>query len=144
MRIIKYFRNSLSLKQLKANQTAQDYNARYSPFTRGCKKGLIKLVKTDNNGVSFVESPYILRVSGTPVYVKITATGSRSQDFQQANNHFGFKEKPLGYTWHHLDDYNVNTNTFTLELVLTWAHRATTPHSGGCAQYKAATGQHYK
>ena len=55
-----------------------------------------------------------------------------------------FKKTPPGYTWHHLDDYNVTTNTFTLELVLRWAHRATTPHSGGCAMYKAATGHRYK
>lgn len=35
---------------------------------------------------------------------------------------FKHKEKPDSYTWHHLDDYNVETNTCTLELVLSKAH----------------------
>ena len=40
-----------------------------------------------------------------------------------------------GYVWHHLDDYNVEKNTITMELVMDEAHNASKPHSGGCAQY---------
>ena len=143
MRITKYFRNSLSLKQLKANKAAQDYNAKYSPLTQGYKKGLIGLTRTDNGGVYFRHSPYIYSQNSHPVYIVIIATGSRRKDFKLANEKIGFGKTPSGYTWHHLDDYNVKDGTFTLELVECWAHRATAPHSGGCAQYKAATGHRY-
>ena len=130
--------------QEKANKAAKDYNCKYKPLTHGLLNGLTNLIRTDNGGVSFIRSPYIYKINGLPVYVTIKATGSRSNDFKQANKYFGFSEKPLGYTWHHLDDYNVRDNTFTLELVESQAHRATTPHSGGCAMYQATTGRRYR
>ena len=55
----------------------------------------------------------------------------------------GIETRPEGYTWHHLDDYNVEKNEITMELVETKAHKASYPHSGGCAQYKAVTGKKY-
>ena len=130
--------------QANADKAAQNYNSRYKPLKRGRQKKLIGLKGTRNGGVSFRKTPYIFHIFGRPVYTKNEATGCRWKDFKLANAKFGFLKTPPGYTWHHLDDYNVATNTFTLELVLTWAHRATTPHSGGCAMYTAATGRHYK
>lgn len=53
------------------------------------------------------------------------------------------EETPDGYVWHHVDDYNVEDGTITLELVEDEAHNATKPHSGGCAQYDAVNGSSY-
>lgn len=52
-------------------------------------------------------------------------------------------ETPDGYVWHHLDDYNVEKNTITMELVMDEAHNASKPHSGGCAQYDSVNGPTY-
>ena len=49
--------------------------------------------------------------------------------------HSDHSTPPDGYVWHHLDDYNVEKNTITMELVMDEAHNASKPHSGGCAQY---------
>ena len=136
--------NYFSLTQAKANKAAQDYNTKYNPLKRGFQKGLIGLKGTRNGGVSFRKTPYIFRILGRPASVKIKATGSRRKDFKLANTKLGFIKTPSGYTWHHLDDYNVLDGTITLELVESWAHRATTPHSGGCAMYKTATRHCYK
>ena len=54
------------------------------------------------------------------------------------------KADQKGTHGHHLDDYNVAENEITMELVVTDAHKASYPHSGGCAQYKAVTGKAYK
>lgn len=35
-----------------------------------------------------------------------------------ANQAMGLLETPDGYVWHHLDDYNVEKNTITMELVM--------------------------
>lgn len=144
MRKRKHLYIHLLLQQEHADKVARDYNTRYNPLKHALRKGLTNLIRTDNGGVSFISSPYIYKINENPICIEITATGSRSKDFKYANKLCGFSETPPGYTWHHLDDYNVTTNTFTLELVLRWAHRATTPHSGGCAMYKAATGHCYK
>lgn len=144
MRIREYFYTYFSLQQANANNAARDYNTRYNPLKHGFLKGLIGLTLTDNGGVSFKDSPYIYLVNGMSACIIIKATGSRKKDFKQANEFYVFSETPPGYTWQHLDDYNVHNGTFTLELVESWAHRATTPHSGGCAMYKAATGHCYK
>ena len=65
----------------------------------------------------------------------IQATDNRNNDFKMANQAMGLLETPDGYVWHHLDDYNVEKNTITMELVMDEAHNASKPHSGGCAQY---------
>ena len=53
------------------------------------------------------------------------------------------KEVPEDYVWHHVDDYDVESGTITLELVEDEAHNAAKPHSGGCAQYDAVNGPSY-
>ncbi len=73
----------------------------------------------------------------------IEATGNRNADFEAANKLMGYDETPDGYTWHHLDDYNVSTNEATMELVITDAHMDSYPHAGACAQYDAVNGPTY-
>ena len=48
----------------------------------------------------------------------IQATDNRNNDFKMANQAMGLLETPDGYVWHHLDDYNVEKNTITMELVM--------------------------
>lgn len=134
-------------QQLIANKTAQDYNATRSPYERGVEKGLTDITKTENNGVSFRDSEALYKTeNGKKAIVSIEATGKRNKDFQLADQWLkeqGVDSRPKGYTWHHVDDYNVKTNKLTLELVLTDAHEKTYPHSGAAAMYDAVYGPSY-
>ena len=134
--------------QAVADKAAQDYNASRKGYEKALEKGYIGVEKTPNGGPSFANSEYIYKKDGNKMIVTIKATGSRSQDFAQADKYikekYGIESRPDGYTWHHLDDYNVAENEITMELVVTKAHEASYPHSGGCAQYKAVTGKTYK
>ncbi len=79
--------------------------------------------------------------------VRITYTGSRRQDYAAANKAAGYgttQKPPTGYTWHHVADYDVKTNTGTMQLVRTDAHQSSLPHDGGVKQYEQATGETYK
>ena len=106
------------------------------------------VIRNERNGVDFADTPYLYPVGpGQKSIVKIEYTGSRRQDFAAANSAGGFgttQTAPLGYTWHHLDDYDPVTNTGTMQLVRRKAHEATYPHNGGVKQYKDATGKDYK
>ena len=134
--------------QAVADKAAQDYNASRKGYEKALEKGYIGVEKTPNGGPSFANSEYIYKKDGNKMIVTIKATGSRREDFKQADKYikekYGIESRPDGYTWHHLDDYNVAENEITMELVLTDAHKASYPHSGGCAQYKAVTGKTYK
>ena len=134
--------NTLEL-QKKADEVAQEYNTRYNPSNRVINKGYKNVIKTPNGGVSFSDSDYIHKINDAKTKTQIEATGSRNGDFDVANAKFGFKEVPDGYVWHHVDDYNVEKNTFTLELVRGDAHNAAKPHLGACAQYDAVHGPSY-
>ena len=70
-------------------------------------------------------------------------SGNRNNDFKMANQAMGLQKTPDGYVWHHLDDYDVEKNTITMELVMDEAHNAAKPHSGGCAQYDSVNGPTY-
>ena len=130
-------------RQLAADNVAKNYNAKYKPSAKAVKKGYIGIKETPNGGVSFADSEYMYMKNGKPVIEVINATGNRSADFAQANRKCGFDRTPEGYTWHHLDNYNVSKNTMTMELVQKPVHNALRPHSGGCAQYDAANGPSY-
>ena len=134
--------------QAVADKAAQDYNASRKGYEKALEKGYIGVEKTPNGGPSFANSEYIYKKDGNKMIVTIKATGSRREDFKQADKYikekYGIESRPDGYTWHHLDDYNVAENEITMELVVTKAHEASYPHSGGCAQYKAVTGKTYK
>jgi hypothetical protein len=155
------FGAGMEYKQIKADVIAQKYNTKNHPLTTAQKNGLDNIQTTRNYGADFANSDYILRVNnggvsttGQPIVVKIKATGMRrgkNGDFDLANKialeKYGIDTSVFdgnGYTWHHLDDYNVRNGKITMELVETWAHKATVPHSGGCAQYKAVKRKKYK
>lgn len=134
----------LKALQEQADNAAQEYNDKYSPYDRAVSKGVEGVTETPNGGVSFENSDALyVTEDGRKGVVTIEATGSRSTDFDKANEALGLDEKPDGYTWHHLDNYNVKDNTVTLELVRDDAHNSAKPHSGGCAQYDAVHGPTY-
>ena len=104
------------------------------------KKGYVVPLK-ENGAPNF--SGYIVKVaSGQKNVLKnFFYTGSYTKDFAKADILAGFTEKnprPANTTWHHVEDYNSNTNTGTLQLVQRNVHQATNPHKGGAAQYRAA------
>lgn len=135
---------TLKEKQEIADTTAQEYNKKYNPYEKAQKKGIDGIKKTDNGGVSFAETDRIyIKEDGIKCVVKIEATGKRTSDFDAANKAMGLDETPEGYVWHHVDDYNVEDGTITLELVDDEAHNASKPHCGGCAQYDAVNGLSY-
>jgi len=127
-----------------ADDAAQSYNSKYDPYNRSVQKGVDNVKQTDNGGVSFEDSDSIYTTEdGRKAVVVIQATGNRDRDFDQANKALGIDKEPDGYVWHHVDNYNVKDNTFTLQLVKDEAHNASKPHSGGCAQYDAVYGSSY-
>ncbi len=132
------------MQQDIANTAAQAYNEKYQPYQRALRKNIAGVIETPNGGVSFRNSDVIyIKNDGTKCIVTIEASGDRTVDFDRANSLLDLKETPDGYVWHHVDDYNVKTNTITLELVKDEAHNATKPHAGGCAQYDAIYGSNY-
>lgn len=93
--------------------------------------------------MSFQGSEYMYYYNGQEARKTIQATGNRNNDFKMANQAMGLQKTPDGYVWHHLDDYDVEKNTITMELVMDEAHNAAKPHSGGCAQYDSVNGPTY-
>jgi A nuclease of the HNH/ENDO VII superfamily with conserved WHH len=100
-----------------------------------------------NGGVDFAGHPNLYPVSpGQRNIVSIEYTGTRPRDFGAANLKGGFgstQRAPLGYTWHHLDDYDPISNTGTMQLIERSTHEAAYPHFGGVAQYEEAVGIPY-
>lgn len=135
---------TLEEQQEIADVAAQEYNDKYRPCDRAIRKGVDGVSETKNGGVSFENSSAIyVDNDGNKACVSIEATGNRTSDFDAANRAFGLSETPDGYVWHHVDDYDVKSNTITMQLVKDEAHNATKPHSGGCAQYDAVNGPTY-
>ena len=135
-----------SIKQLqqKADNTAKIYNKKYRVAERAKLKGITGITETPNGGISFKGTDYVYKLdNGKEAIHTIKATGDREKDFEILDKIFQFKKRPKGYTWHHLDDFNVETGEMTLELVKTDIHRAINPHSGGCAQYDVIYGPSY-
>jgi RHS repeat-associated protein len=106
------------------------------------------VTRNENGGVDFANSPYLFPVEGEQLnVVRIEYTGSRRKDFGAANKAAKISESqkpPELYTWHHLDDYDPQTNTGTMQLIKREVHEATYPHKGGIAQYEKHTGKKYK
>lgn len=115
------------------------------PAGRAAERGYPGVGTTANGGATFVDTSYLYPAGkGQRSVVEILLTGSRRADFKLANKLGGFADKPDGYTWHHVGDFNPATGTATLELVRTGAHTATYPHSGSVAQYEKFFGRTYK
>lgn len=135
---------SIEEKQKIADDAAQRYNEEKKPYERAVAKGVQGVTETKNGGVSFAESDSLyVTDDGKKAIVSIEATGNRTKDFDAANKEMEFDETPEGYVWHHVDDYDVEKGTITLELVADEAHNKSKPHSGGCAQYDAVNGSSY-
>lgn len=135
---------SIEEKQKIADDAAQKYNEEKKPYERAVAKGVQGVTETKNGGVSFAESDSLyVTDDGKKAIVSIEATGNRTKDFDAANKEMKFDETPEGYVWHHVDDYDVEKGTITLELVEDEAHNESKPHSGGCAQYDAVNGPSY-
>lgn len=73
-------------------------------------------------------------------------SGTRAMDFTRANTELGVASKPVNYTWHHLDDFEVvNGKVYcTMQLVKSEGHGGAgitgMAHSGSVAQWKAYFG----
>ncbi len=114
---------------------------------RAASRGYTNIKTTKNGGPTFKDSSYLYpESSGVKNVVKIKLKGSRYQDFKEANKQAGIagSEAPDGYTWHHVDDFNLLTGESTMELVETNAHKATIPHKGSVYQYEQYHGVKYK
>lgn len=78
----------------------------------------------------------------------IVLSGVRRTDFAQCLIQAHLPAKPVGYTWHHVYNPNLNLaigNNFShMELVRTSLHRKTCPHVGSCKQYSEQIGAPYK
>lgn len=80
------------------------------------------------------------------VVIRIEMSGSRATDFTRANAELGLTSKPMDYTWHHLDDFEIIDGKAycTMQLVLSTAHGGAgvngMAHSGSVAQWKAYFG----
>ena len=145
-----YEKQGYTVEQAKqravADQVARAVNMNgQSPAQLGKNKGYDGIGTTTNGGADFSGTDYMYRDSnGKEATVTITMKGSRGKDFDEANAEAGLTQKPKGYTWHHVDDYNPITGECTMQLVKTDVHKATTTHAGSCAQYTAVTGKTYK
>ena len=86
---------------------------------------------------------YDKRKDVNPV-VKIEYTGDYQSDYESANKAAGLNQKttPSGHVWHHVSDYDCDTNQGTMQLVEKKAHLGI-PHNCGVSQYKKHTGKPY-
>jgi hypothetical protein len=83
--------------------------------------------------VDFAGTPYLYPVqAGEKNIVKIKLTGSDYYDkiLAERISGIGLNKIKGKYTWHHLDDFDPNTNTCTMQLVDTNVHRACSYHIG--------------
>lgn len=129
-------------KQAIADNKARSFNSEKHPYENAISKGYL-CYKTLNGGTSFAGTKYVYEGNSSKYVTRIFLTGSRYQDFAQANSIVGLNDTPFGYTWHHVDDYDVASNTSSIELITKEAHNASKPHAGSCAQYEAVKGVSY-
>lgn len=116
-----------------------------SPASRAAKKGYSGIGTTPNGGPTFAGTAHLYPAGeGQQSVVPIRLTGSYRADEKLANEAGGFTEKPEGYMWHHVDDFNPQNGTSSVELVDKKVHNATRPHIGGVAQYEKHHGVRYK
>ena len=133
-------KEDIASMQKIADDKAKAYNAEKNPYEVALRKGVKGIKRTPNGGVSFADTGKVYVHNGQKCIVSIQATGNRDKDFDAANKKIGLEREPDGYVWHHVDDYNVETNTLTLELVDSDTHKKTMAHAGSCAHYDAVHG----
>jgi hypothetical protein len=116
----------------------QDIVSERFPFGEhglAASKGFPGIARTAEGGPDFAGSNYLYPGQGS--IQDIILTGSRTADIEAANAAAGLQETPLGYVWHHVDNFDPVSGMGTLQLVEQAAHEATFPHYGGVAQYEA-------
>ncbi len=134
------------------------YDAQKSYNVTGSKNGLMGIPLTLNGEPTYAGTPHLFPVTGKQKnVVQIQMAGNRSGDFKAANKAAGLTQlvksqglksnkPPLGYTWHHRDDFIPTTGTpppygtCTMELVQVKAHEDTFVHLGSCDQCNKHTG----
>lgn len=135
-------------KQYKADMSVKDYNEVQNPVEHAAERGY-ELKSGKNGTLEYSGTDYIkTSPDGQEIIVEVEATGSRSKDFNKAwelaESKYGVSKSDYSnVTWQHMDDYNVRTNKFTLELVDRGAHQGI-KHAGGCKQYEVFKGVKYK
>lgn len=135
---------STAEQQKIADDRAKEYNQKNRSYERMIAAGYTDITKTSNGGISYENSKALYVTSdGRKASIRITATGNRNRDFDAANKALGLEETPDDYVWHHVDDYNVEDNTLTIQLVYDEVHGLSRPHAGACAQYDAVHGKTY-
>nr|WP_319636792.1 RHS repeat-associated core domain-containing protein [Paraburkholderia caribensis] len=113
------------------------------PLQKLADRGFSGVIKNDNGGLDYSGSNALYDKNGVNPIQTITYSGDYGTDFQNASmSALGQKSTPRGYVWHHVDNYNPETNTGTMQLVKQEAHTGI-QHAGGVSQYQAATGQPY-
>ncbi len=109
------------------------------------EKGYPGIKTTEKGNPDFSESDYLYDGDADSI-VTIELQGTRQRDFTEAGRQAGLEppsDVPEGYTWHHMDDFDPDTGTSTMQLVETEAHEATFPHRGSVAQYVDHHGEGY-
>ena len=135
-------------KQYKSDITVRNYNEVNDPINRASERGY-EVNSSVNGTLDYSGTDYIKKsADGREIIVDIKATGSRSRDFSKAwetaEKEYGINKSTFDkVTWQHMDNYNVRTNTFTLQLVDSKAHSGI-KHAGGCKQYEVFRGVTYK
>jgi hypothetical protein len=124
----------------------------------GTRKGLPRIPLTLGGEPTYAGTEHMMPVGpGQKNVVQIKMADTRPKDFQLANVEAGLADlvksqglkphqAPLGYTWHHRDDFAANPNppphgTCTMELVEAKAHNKTFVHYGACDQLNEHVGQ---
>ncbi|SEM30994.1 HNH endonuclease [Bradyrhizobium sp. OK095] len=118
---------------------------RLNPASWAAKKGYAGVGTTANGGPTFAGTEHLYPAAeGQRNIVKIKLTGSRRGDFRLANQEGKFAETPVGYSWHHVDDFEPISGEASLELVKQEAHESAYPHTGSVAQYAKHHGVRYR
>jgi len=133
------------------------YDAQKSYNITGAKNGYPHIPLTLNGQPTYAGTSHMYPVTGNQKnVVVIQMAGNRAVDFRLANEAaeltdvvkaqgLDANQAPLGYTWHHRDDFTANPNppplgTCTMELVKKEAHQATIVHKGACDQVNKHVG----
>ena len=144
-----------SIKKMQKAQNTVDayttkYNQSHNPLEAGKQQGLENLVATKNNGVDFSQSEYICRTkAGGPIEIEINATGNYKTDRILIRNeilkkyNIDIDELPKKYIIYNLDDYNLMTNTKTIQIVDRKAVGLLQGRMSASAQYARLNGKGY-
>lgn len=75
---------------------------------------------------------------------QVALTGYRKRDYLAAENRTHQQHTPRVTVWHHVYNFDANTNECTMQLVHWDHHVQTIPHTGGCKAYSEHYGHRYR